>query len=110
MVTLPVSVSTSAAHRWVPCGKEKFSGSNTASESSEDSTPSGRLCPVKVANAISPMVTELSVPRTVKLPCAKSISSSDASSRCAAMVFALAITLSAALTTAMPPTASEREP
>ena len=25
--TPPVSVSTSIAHRWVPCGKEKFTGS-----------------------------------------------------------------------------------
>ena len=27
IVTKPVSVSTSVAHRWVPCGKEKLSGS-----------------------------------------------------------------------------------
>ena len=27
ILTKPVSVSTSVAHRWVPCGKEKLSGS-----------------------------------------------------------------------------------
>ena len=37
----PVSVSTSIAHRWVPCGKLKFTGSYVASESMLGSTPSG---------------------------------------------------------------------
>ena len=55
-MTMPVSVSTSVAHRWVPCGKEKFSGSKVASESSDGSTPSGRLCAANVASAISWMV------------------------------------------------------
>ncbi len=27
IVVAPVSVSTSMAHRWVPCGNEKFTGS-----------------------------------------------------------------------------------
>jgi hypothetical protein len=39
--TIPVSVSTSVAHRCVPCGKEKFSGSNVASASMVGSMPSG---------------------------------------------------------------------
>jgi hypothetical protein len=39
--TRPVSVSTSIAARCVPCGKEKFSGSYTASASSEGSMSSG---------------------------------------------------------------------
>ena len=43
IVTAPVSVSTSVAHRCVPCGKEKFSGSNVASESSVGSTPVGQV-------------------------------------------------------------------
>src|SRR3712207_7374789 len=42
--TMPVSVSTSMAQMCVPCGKEKFSGSNVASASIEGSTPSGKLC------------------------------------------------------------------
>jgi hypothetical protein len=56
------------------------------------------------------MVLPLAVPRTVKLPPENSMSSSDASRRCAANLVALAITFSAALTTAMPPTLSERDP
>ncbi len=108
--TRPVSVSTSIAHRCVPCGKEKFSGSNVASESSEGSTPSGRLCAANAANASSAIDTPLSVPRTVNFPSPNSRSFASASSRCAAIGRAFSITLSAALTTAMPPTTSEREP
>ena len=33
IVGRPVSVSTSIAHRWVPCGKEKLTGSYVASAS-----------------------------------------------------------------------------
>ena len=94
----------------MPCGKEKASGSNVASESSDGSTPSGKLCAWNVANATSPIAMPLSVPRTAKRPPENSRSSSDASSRCAATVRALATTFCAALTTAMPPTTSDREP
>ena len=44
IATRPVSVSTSIAARCVPCGNEKFSGSNVDSESSDGSMPSGKLC------------------------------------------------------------------
>ena len=53
IVTWPVSVSTSMAHRCVPWGKEKLSGSKVASASMLGSTPSGRLCEVNCAVAIS---------------------------------------------------------
>lgn len=109
-MTRPVSVSTSAAQRCVPCGYEKFSGSNVASESSEGSTPSGRLCAANTASAMSPIDVDVSVPFTVNLPPANSRSSSAHSSRCAAIGLAFATTFSAALTTAMPPTTSDREP
>ena len=39
--TCPVSVSTSTAHRCVPCGKLKVSGSNVASASMLGSMPVG---------------------------------------------------------------------
>jgi hypothetical protein len=52
----------------------------------------------------------LSVPATVNLPSANSTSLSDASIRCAAIFFALAMTFSVARTIAEPPTAMEREP
>ena len=52
----------------------------------------------------------LPVPLTVNRPPENSRSSSDASSMCAAIVRAFATTFSAALTTAMPPTASDRDP
>ena len=108
---MPVSVSTSMAQMCVPCGKEKFSGSNVASASIEGSTPSGKLCAAKVASAISWMPSPVpGVPRTENCPPANSRSSSLASSRCAATLRALATTFSAALTTAAPPTTSDREP
>ncbi len=103
-------MSTSIAARCVPCGKEKLSGSYVASESSEGSTPSGRSCAAQVAVATSWIVTPLPVPLTPNRPPENSRSSSDASSMCAAIVLALATTFSAALTTAIPPTASDREP
>ena len=59
IVVAPVSVSTSIAHRCVPCGKEKLSGSKVASASMLGSTPSGRLWPVHVASAISAMLDAL---------------------------------------------------
>ncbi len=100
--TPPVSVSTSIAHRWVPCGKLKLSGSKFASESRLASTPSGMLCAVKTAMASSANPSPWSVPRTVNLPPAYSRSSTDASSRWAAIGLAFSTTLSAALTTASP--------
>ena len=109
-MTRPVSVSTSIAARCVPCGNEKFSGSKVYSESSDGSTPSGKLCDVKVANATSWIVTPLPVPLTPNRPLTNSRSSSDASSRCAATRRAFSITLSAHFTTAVPPTGSDREP
>ena len=51
-----------------------------------------------------------SVPLTVNLPSLNSMSSTLASSMCAAIGLAFSITLSAAAMTAMPPTASDREP
>ena len=106
----PVSVSTSMAQRWVPCGKEKLTGSYVASESSDGSTPSGRLCAANTAVAISPMAIPWSVPFTLNLPPENSRSSSEASSRWAAIGRAFSTTLSAALTTASPPTTRDREP
>ena len=109
--TNPVSVSISVAHRWVPCGKEKFPGSYVASASMLGSTPSGSACAANVARAISPMLTPLSgSPLTVKRPGVHSRSSADTSSMPAAIGLALSITLPQAETRAMPPTVSEREP
>ena len=50
------------------------------------------------------------VPLTANFPPVNSRSSSLASSRCAAIFRAFCTTFSAALTTAMPPTTSDREP
>jgi hypothetical protein len=113
IATRPVSVSTSVAHRCVPCGKEKFSGSKVASESRFGSTPSGRSCAANTASAMSWMDTDFAcapAPLTRNAPAANSTSSSPASSMCAATFAALAFTLSAACTTAMAPTVSDREP
>ena len=52
---LPVSVSTSTAHRCVPCGKEKLIGSKVASASRLGYTPSGRLWDEKTASDTSPI-------------------------------------------------------
>ena len=103
-------MSTSIAHRWVPCGKLKLTGSYVASESSEGSTPSGRLCAAKVASATSAIAMPWSVPLTENRPPENSMSSTEASSRCAAIGLAFSITLSAALTSASPPTTRDREP
>ena len=82
-----------------------------ASESSDGSTPSGRLCAAKVASAISWIVTPFSgSPRTENRPGVHSRSSAVASIMPAAITLALSITLSHAPTRAMPPTASDREP
>ena len=51
-----------------------------------------------------------SVPATRKVPRSNSMSLTEASSRCAAIFFALSTILSMALTMALPPTAREREP
>ena len=104
-------MSTSIAARWVPCGKEKFSGSKVYSESSDGSMPSGKLWLRNVASATSWMVTPFSVPRD-REPAAGELEVVlwSASSRCAATTLAFSITLSAHLTTAVPPTGSEREP
>ena len=53
--TLADYLIPSAAHRWVPCGKEKLAGSKVASESSDGSMPSGMLCAANVASASSGM-------------------------------------------------------
>jgi len=56
------------------------------------------------------MLTALSVPLTEKLPPANSMSSTDASSRWAAIFLPFSMIFSDALTMALPPTDSEREP
>ena len=108
--TAPVSVSTSIAHRWVPCGKLKSTGSYVASASIEGFVPSGKSCAANDARATSWIVMPWSVPRTLKRPPAKSTSSTLASSRWAAIGLAFSITLSTACTMASPPITSEREP
>ncbi len=75
--TRPVSVSTSTAHRCVPCGNEKFSGSKVASESSDGSIPSGRSCAANTASAMSWMPVERPVPFTLNVPAENSRSSSE---------------------------------
>ena len=72
--------------------------------------PSGQLCAAKIAIAISPIARPWSVPRTENRPAVNSMSSTLASSRCAAIGLAFSITLSAARTSASPPTTSDREP
>ena len=65
---------------------------------------------MNAAIAISAIASPWSVPRTPKRPAENSMSSTEASSRCAAMGLAFSITLSTARTSASPPTTSEREP
>ena len=106
----PVSVSTSTTQMCVPKGHVKFGGSKVWSAASVGSTPSGRFDAMYAASATSWIVVPLSVPLTLNRPPPNSRSSSAASSRCAAIVRALAMTLSAARCTAVPPTARLREP
>ena len=68
------------------------------------------LWAAKTAVAISPIAMPWSVPRTENRPALNSMSSTDASSRCAAIGLAFSITLSAARTMASPPTTSDRDP
>ena len=73
--------------------------------------PSGKLMPPKAVAATSWMVTFWSgEPATLNLPPSNSMSSSEASSMCAAIFLALSTTFSAAMCTATPPTARLREP
>src|SRR5262245_57540456 len=110
-LTRPVSVSTSAAHRCVPCGNENVAGSNVASESSVGSTPSGKLCAANTARAQSPMVLDASGdPFTRNAPLLNSRPSADPSSMCAAIGLAFSRTFCAAMTSATPPTVNERDP
>ena len=70
--------------------------------------PSGRL--VYAASATSWMVTVRSgEPRTENLPFSSSMSSSAASSRCAAIFFALSASLRDTIAVAAPPTGVERD-
>ena len=72
---------------------------------------SGRSWAVKAAKAMAASGSDLSgVPDTVNVPSRNSRSSSLASSWWAAIVRALSITRSHAMSIATPPTASEREP
>src|SRR5579859_43419 len=109
--TRPVSVSTSTAHRWVPCGNEKLAGSYTALPSRSGSTPGGRSCAAKTASAQSASVLPLSgVPRTRNFPSANSRSVTSHSSRCAAIGLVFSTTRWHACTTAAAPTATDRDP
>jgi len=72
--------------------------------------PSGRLWPVYAARQTSCQPSVLSVPETLTSPFSIWISPSSASSKWAAIFFALASTLSSALAIALIPTAPEREP
>ena len=74
------------------------------------STPGACCAGLKAARATSSMPSWRSVPAIVKTPSANSTSASAASKRCAAMRRPLAISLSAAWTSAAPPTGIEREP
>ena len=60
MSVLPVSVSTSTTHTWVPAGHVKFGGSKTAVPSSIGSTPSGSECACHAVVAMSGIVRALS--------------------------------------------------
>ena len=104
-----MSISTTAM--WEPNGNTKFGGSQVTEPLSIGSIPSGRSWAVKAANASAWIAISLSgLPVTRKVPSANSRSSSLTSSWCAAKVRALSITLSAAITMAVPPTASDRDP
>ena len=105
-------MSTSAAHRWVPCGKENVDGSKVASESSVGSIPSGRLCAAKTASAQSATVLAASgvTPHPERAVGELEVVGGALEHVRGDRRFALSRTFSQAITRAMPPTASEREP
>ena len=72
--------------------------------------PGGSAFRLNDFRATSARSMALSVPATVNLPFSKTMSCSAASSVCAASFFPLAMTLSAAISSAVPPQAIEREP
>ena len=96
---------------WVPNGNTKFGGSHVTEALRFGSMPSGRSWAVKAAKASAWIAISLSgLPATRNMPSANSRSSSLTSSWWAASARALSITLSAASTMAVPPTASDRDP
>ncbi len=72
--------------------------------------PSGSSRPRRTRSASSMMPTARSVPAMTKRPSPESMSPADASSTCAARSLPLAMTLSAACSTAVPDSMVEREP
>src|SRR5215469_15553049 len=72
--------------------------------------PAGNRAGWNAARATSFSASARSVPATLNLPSANSMSASAASSRCAAMRLPLSITFCAASVSAPPPTTIEREP
>ena len=110
-MTSPVSGSTSTSQTWQPLGKVSFWPRKVrvlVQPALEALAAS--LVGLNAAIATSFSVTLLSVPLTVKLPSANSMSCSAASSRWPASFLPLAITLSAAMNSAEPPITVEREP
>ncbi len=96
---------------WVPKGKVKLGGSKWLDASRLGSSPSGRLWAVNASKATAPSAMVRSGdPATVNVPLAYSRSSGATSNWWAAISLALAITFSVASHTAVPPTASDREP
>src|SRR5439155_22711289 len=91
---------------WVPNGYTKFDGSKKAVASSPGSTPGGMFQATFAMRASSPKVFPLSgEPFTANFPSFHSRSASFASSRWAAIFFALSFTRCAATFTALPHTA-----
>ena len=110
-MTSPVSGSTSTVQMCVPNGYTKFDGSKNAVASSPGSTPGGRFQATLAIRASSPKVFPLSgEPFTANFPSCHSRSASLASSRWAAIFFALSFTRCAATFTALPHTAVVRLP
>ena len=108
---MPVSVSISTTAMWLPKGNTKFGGSQVTEPLRFGSMPSGRSWAVNAPNARAWIESSLSgLPATRKTPSLNSRSSSATSSWWAASVRALSTTWSAAMTIAVPPTASDRDP
>ncbi len=108
---MPVSRSTSTTAMCAPNGKLGCPCAKSSASSSGPRWPSGSPSPFSDACATCAQLTEdPATPRTPKPVSVRSMSSVEASSRCAAISRACATSDSLALWIAVPPACSDREP
>ena len=106
----PVSGSISTSQTWQPLGKVGAGGRHAAHSFRPISSPGGIIMKLWDIFAVSIRLMARSVPATVKVPSSNSMSSSAASSLCAAILRLFSMILSAASISDAPPTPDDREP